>query len=280
MPYSWITMIAAFVNCMAPWLSDEERRCICGLREGGLSNRAIAKKVKRSRDAIERALRPRRVRGHPGRKPAVSERLARRLLRKAASGDKTAVQLKDECQCKCSHRTVQRILSGVDWLVYTKMENTLPLTAAHKAHRLSWAKEMFGGRPLHTTSILCQSFCYLYLHYGVDYIYQQDNAAIHTSMETRDFFDEQGIQVLDWPARSPDLNPIENLWALMARKVYPNGRQYASVPELTAAILDAWNSIDMSTLEKLIEPMPRRCFEVIEKKGACTSTNSQMQLSL
>ncbi|KAG3001110.1 hypothetical protein PC128_g16898 [Phytophthora cactorum] len=42
------------------------------------------------------------------------------------------------------------------------------------------------------------------------------------------FFEEQEINLLDWPARSLDLNPIENLWALLARKVYPNGRQYAN----------------------------------------------------
>lgn len=73
-------------------------------------------------------------------------------------------------------------------------------------------------------------------HYGTDFVFQQDNAAIHTSRETMAFFEEQEVQVMDWPARSPDLNPIENLWAIMARNVYRNGRQYDSVVSLTAAL--------------------------------------------
>jgi len=108
---------------------------------------------------------------------------------------------------------------------------------------------------------------FAHAQYGLDYTYQQDNASIHTSRETMDFFDEQKIKLLDWPAHSPDLNPIENLWAMMARIVYLNGRQYANVAELTTAILAAWDSIEQGTLRKLIESMPRRCIEVIEKKG-------------
>ena len=44
---------------------------------------------------------------------------------------------------------------------------------------------------------------------GTDYIFQQDNANIHTAHVTRDFFDEHRVVKLEWPAKSPDLNPIE-----------------------------------------------------------------------
>jgi hypothetical protein len=71
--------------------------------------------------------------------------------------------------------------------------------------------------------------------------------------------------VLPWPARSPDLNPIENLWSIMSRYVYANGRQFSSVSELTAALYEAWDAIDMSVLLALIESMPRRCKECIKK---------------
>ena len=39
----------------------------------------------------------------------------------------------------------------------------------------------------------------------------QDNASIHTSRLARDWLQEHGIEVTDWPPYSPDLNPIEHL---------------------------------------------------------------------
>ncbi|GMF21902.1 unnamed protein product [Phytophthora fragariaefolia] len=108
---------------------------------------------------------------------------------------------------------------------------------------------------------------YAHFHYGVDFVYQQGNASIHTSRETIEFLDEPGVNVMTWPARSLDLNPVEKLWAILARKVYQNGRQYANVAELTQAILQAWKAIEHTALTTLIRSMPRRCIEVIERKG-------------
>lgn len=73
--------------------------------------------------------------------------------------------------------------------------------------------------------------------------------------------------MLDWPSKSPDLNPIENLWAILSRRVYPNGKQYDSVALLKAALFEAWEAIPVALLASLIESMPRRCVEVLVKKG-------------
>uniref|UniRef100_A0A3B5PTV0 Tc1-like transposase DDE domain-containing protein n=1 Tax=Xiphophorus maculatus TaxID=8083 RepID=A0A3B5PTV0_XIPMA len=49
------------------------------------------------------------------------------------------------------------------------------------------------------------------------------NAAVHNACLTKEFFQENNITLLDHPACSPDLNPIENIWGWMAREVYKNG---------------------------------------------------------
>jgi hypothetical protein len=69
------------------------------------------------------------------------------------------------------------------------------------------------------------------------------------------------VNVLPWTARSPDLNPIENLWSIRTRHVYANGRQFDNVRDLTAALYEAWDAIEMKVLTTLIESMPRRCKE-------------------
>ena len=68
-----------------------------------------------------------------------------------------------------------------------------------------------------------------HLNHGTDFTYQQGNASIHVSKRSTEFFNEENIELLDWQSRSPDLKPIENLWSIISRKVYANGRQFDSV---------------------------------------------------
>lgn len=104
-----------------------------------------------------------------------------------------------------------------------------------------------------------------------DFIFQQDNASIHVSKESRNWFESKGIDLLEWPACSPDLNPIENLWGILCRKVYAGGRQFKTVSELEVAIRNGWREIRLETLESLVNSMPKRVFEVIKENGRKTS---------
>jgi len=75
------------------------------------------------------------------------------------------------------------------------------------------------------------------------------------------------IALIGWPSLSPDLNLVDNMWGILARKVYQNNRQFQTVSELQAAILQGWVDIDVIILKSLITSMPTRILEVIRRNG-------------
>lgn len=105
-----------------------------------------------------------------------------------------------------------------------------------------------------------------------DYIFQQDNASFHVSDESLEWMDNVGLTTMEWPARSPDLNIIENCWHLIASRVYDR-RQFSKQDEIWAAIQNAVehiNTHDRDTLKRLRESIPRRLLAVIKAKGEST----------
>ena len=99
------------------------------------------------------------------------------------------------------------------------------------------------------------------------WIFQQDNASCHRSKYTKSFLFDNEVDVLPWPARSPDLNIIENLWGIIVRDIYKDSKHYGSKDELKVAIMEAWNNIPVSTLHSLYESMHNRCVSLIEREG-------------
>ncbi|CAJ0939039.1 unnamed protein product, partial [Mesorhabditis belari] len=99
---------------------------------------------------------------------------------------------------------------------------------------------------------------------------QKDNASIHVNQATKSWLQSKEVPLLDWPACSPDLNPIENLWGMLARRVYGNSTQYANVQALKDAITREWNAIPRSTIKKLVNSMLSRIFNVISLQGQTT----------
>ena len=98
----------------------------------------------------------------------------------------------------------------------------------------------------------------------------QDNASVHKSASTIAWLTENNISFMDFPAKSPDLNPLENMWGILSRMVYENGKQYYSVSELRAAILKAWDKIPILTCKNLAKSFQNRLLEVIRVKGKHT----------
>ncbi len=89
-------------------------------------------------------------------------------------------------------------------------------------------------------------------------------APAHSAKTTSKWFADHDITVLDWPANSPDLNPIENLWGIVKRKI-SNIRPNIT-DDLKAAIKATWASVTLQQCHRLIASMQRHIEAVIRAK--------------
>jgi transposase len=96
-------------------------------------------------------------------------------------------------------------------------------------------------------------------------VFQQDNASCHTAKLTRAFFSEIGLTVLPWPANSPDLNPIENIWSMLKQSV--KKRAVKTKDELVRVVEEEWNRLDMNLVRRTIGSMKNRIEQVISRGG-------------
>lgn len=120
------------------------------------------------------------------------------------------------------------------------------------------------------TAVLQEGLVPFLALFDISMEFQQDGAPPHTANKTKEWFQSKGITVIDWPSRSPDLNPIENAWAEVSRVVYANGKQYDHKAHVQEAVLDPWGSINKEYFRSLVKSMPRRCVKVLEARGGLT----------
>ncbi|KAA8499347.1 Transposable element Tc3 transposase [Porphyridium purpureum] len=98
--------------------------------------------------------------------------------------------------------------------------------------------------------------------------FMQDNAPAHAARNTKSFFAREGWHVMDWPAYSPDLNPVENVWSIMSRRIYAGNRQYESLSELEAEIIEVWASITNAEVRSLLTGWNARLHRCMNMEGA------------
>ena len=103
-----------------------------------------------------------------------------------------------------------------------------------------------------------------------DFVLQQDNDPKHVSKKAKAWISEHNIEVLPWPSCSPDLNPIENVWSDVKKRVYARDSKPNNDDELWYMVLEEWNNTSAAYITELYNSLPRRIKAVIKAKGSYT----------
>ena len=98
---------------------------------------------------------------------------------------------------------------------------------------------------------------------GEEWVLQYDNNLKHKSKLASDFLIENNIISLEWPPHLPDLNPIENIWALWHQKLMH--KIFRTHLHLIEAVEKAWNNIDDKTIENWVDSMQGKLIECIKR---------------
>ena len=115
------------------------------------------------------------------------------------------------------------------------------------------------------------------------YVFMQDNASIHTAHKVREWFRDRGINVLEWPPYSPDLNPIKHVQQLLKKMLveqYPKllesrGKSEDDIHALQEALKNCWEQLPGETFDTLYQSIPRRVAASIKTGGQHTKYQSQ-----
>ena len=97
---------------------------------------------------------------------------------------------------------------------------------------------------------------------------QMDNARYHWTAEALEFYLENNIKVIDWPPYSSDLNPIENIMAIMKQKL--EGRKFATMTSLKNELYNIWGILEERLLKKT-------CISIYDRINDCPSAEGGLK---
>ena len=102
------------------------------------------------------------------------------------------------------------------------------------------------------------------------HILMQDNALGHASAETKADLRERGIEVIEWPPYSPDLNSIERVWFIIKHNLQEDYPERMTPTQLKEAVQKTWDDLEFPSLSDLLNTMPARIQAVIDANGMHT----------
>ena len=103
-----------------------------------------------------------------------------------------------------------------------------------------------------------------------NYIFQDDGASVHTAKIVQRWKTIHGVHTMPWPALSPDLNIIENVWAILKHGLQRRADHINTVEELKTHITAIWDRVSPLYIKNLYSSMPRRVHAVLKRKGHFT----------
>lgn len=102
----------------------------------------------------------------------------------------------------------------------------------------------------------------------------EDGHPAHTSKLNQIFKEQYGLQTMAWPASSPDLNPIENVWHILRSKLrkqwHNNDKRPQSADELWKVACEEWEAIPQDIFNNWVDSMPRRVNQCFQADGGHT----------
>ncbi|GFT67343.1 transposable element Tcb2 transposase [Trichonephila clavipes] len=115
---------------------------------------------------------------------------------------------------------------------------------------------------------------------GLQFLFMDDNAPGHRTVAAEQLLESEDIERMDWPARSPDLNPIEHVWDFLGRRLAARTSPPVTIRELRLALQDEWAAMPQQLIDTLILSMGRRCETCLASSSTsdhteCPSLSSQ-----
>ncbi|GFT86396.1 transposable element Tcb2 transposase [Trichonephila clavipes] len=102
---------------------------------------------------------------------------------------------------------------------------------------------------------------------GLKFIFMDDNVPCHRTVAAEQLLESEDIERMDWPARSPDLNPIEHVWDFLGRRLAARTLPPLTIRELRLALQDEWAAMPQQLIDTLILSMGRRCETCLAVRG-------------